>query len=168
MTDPFATPVAVASTHPSADSFRGRLVLIEPTGIEFDVLKNSKQPNGAKGNKITATVTVVDGSGPVQIYREKVPTGAFLDGPVFHGVWFNQDRLALLGGLINPQTKTLVPLVLGRLETFKPGQPQGLGNPWGLLEPTEEDKQTARNFLAGQTMAKVAGPAAASDNPFNK
>lgn len=168
MTDPFAGPAPVASAFASADSFRGRLVLIKPTQLEHDVPKSSKQPNGAKGNRVTANVTVVDGSGPVQVYAEKTPTGVFLDGPEHIGVWFSQDRLALKGGLIDPATGQLLPLVLGRLETYRPGQPAGQGNPWGLLPPTEEDKQTARNFLAGQTMAKVTGPAGptADDNPF--
>lgn len=175
-TDPFAAPAPVASAFASADSFRGRLVLIKPTKLEYDIPKSAANPTGPCGNRITANVTVVDGSGPVQVFSNRVPTGVMLDGPEHIGVWFNQDRLATSGGLIDPSQPNLatgrpgqlLPLVLGRLETYKPGQPAGQGNPWGLLPPSEEDKQTARNFLAGQTMAKVAGPAgpAATGNPF--
>lgn len=166
MTDPFAAPAAVASNYASADSFRGRLVLIKPTQIEHDVPKSANAPNGPKGNKVTANVTVVDGSGPVEIYADRTPTGKFLDGPEHIGVWFNQDRLAMKGGLVDPSTGNLLPLVLGRLETYKPGQRAGQGNPWGLVPPTEEDKQTARDFLANKTVAAASAPAATPGNPF--
>lgn len=168
--DPFSSPAAVTSTFPSADSFRGRLVIIEATSIERNVPK-SDQKGAQIGNKITATVTVVDGAGPVQLYAYRVPQNQWLEGPVFHGVWFNQDRIALKGGLVTgPNADLVTTPVLCRLETFKPGKPAGQGNPWGLVDPTEEDKALARKVLAGLTVDAAAtpapAPAADESNPF--
>lgn len=175
MTDPFAAPAPVASEHASADSFRGRLVLIEPTGIEYNVPKSGKNPDGPRGNKVTANVTVVDGQGPVQVFAERIPQNKWLDGPTFIGVWFNQDRLALKGGLVDATQNPvqMLKMVLGRLETYKEGRPAGQGNPWGLLPPTEADKQLARDFLANRLVAGASVPAVSNDsddepNPFDK
>lgn len=174
MTDPFAAPVAVAATHPSADSFRGRLVIIQAKSIEFNVPKQAGVVGGPTGNKITADVTVVDGKGPVQIFNRKVPQNVWLDGPKFVGVWFNQERIAEKGGLFNPQTGKMVETpILCRLETYKPGQPAGQGNAWGLVDPTEEDKAIATAFLAQQMVAGASAPVAApqtavAENPFGK
>jgi hypothetical protein len=175
MTDPFSAPAAVASAHASADSFRGRLVLITPTAIEYNVPKQATNPTGEKGNKVIADVTVVDGLGPVQVFTQRVASGQWLEGPDFKGVWFSQDRLAMKGGLVDV-TKSpvqIVGMVLGRLETYKPGKMSGQGNGWGLLDPTEDDKQIAREFLTaralGQATATVAAasPAPAGEtNPF--
>ena len=164
MTDPFAAPAPIASEFASADSFRGRLVLIVPTGIELDV-PNQQDPT-KKQDRLTCTVTTVDGQGPVQIFSQKVPQNKWLDGPEHKGVWFSQDRI--VKGVIG-DTRTIAPgtMVLARLETYKPGKVQGIGNPWGLLPPTDADKQTARDFLANRTVAAASAPApAADDNPF--
>ncbi len=171
MSDPFSAPAPVASAHASADSFRGRLVLITPTKIEYDVPKSQANPS-VTGNKVTANVLVVDGQGPVQVFAQRVATGKWLEGPEHIGVWFNQDRLAMLGGLVDPSKNpvALMGPVLGRLETFKPGQMAGQGNPWGLTPPTEADMQTAREFLANRTVGAAAAPAqvAEDENPFGK
>lgn len=159
MTDPFATPQPIASAFASADSFRGRLVLIQPTSIERNVPKQAGVPNGPSGDKITATVTVVDGKGPVQIFAQRVATGKFLNETVHRGVWFNQDRITK--GL-QDVSGNLVPMVLATFETFKPGQMAGQGNPWGLVDPTEADKQTAREFLAAQMVGGAAAPTQAA------
>jgi hypothetical protein len=167
MTDPFAAPAPIASEFASADSFRGRLVLIEPTGLELDV-PNQTDPS-KKADRLTATVTTVDGQGPVQIFSQKQPTGKFLDGPAHKGVWFSQDRI--VKGVIG-DSRSLVGkgMVLARLETYKPGKGAGIGNPWGLVDPTDADKQLARDFLANRTVAAASAPAtvAEDDNPFNK
>lgn len=177
MTDPFAAPAQVASAHASADSFRGRLVLIKPTRIEYNVPKSQSTPN-ILGNKVTADVTVVDGLGPVQVFQQRVATGKFIAGPIYRGVWFNQDRLAKMGGLVDPTEDPvqMTGMVLGRLETYKPGQMAGQGNPWGFLPPTEDDKAIARAFLAAsndrqntaivEAAASVAAAPVADENPF--
>lgn len=160
--DPFATPTPRSSAFASAQSFRGRLVLIRPTKVERDVPKQSNVPNGPKGDKITANVTVVDGLGPVQVFARRQPTGKFLDGPDHRGVWFNQEQLA--AGLQDVRGN-LLELVLARIDTLQPGTEQGQGNPWVFTEPSEEDKQTARNFLANQTIGAASAPMAPAKQP---
>lgn len=155
--DPFAAPTPRVSAFPSVASFRGRLVLIRPTKLEHDVPKQPNSPNGPKGDRVTANVSVVDGSGPVELFPNGNPSGKFLDGTEFRGVWFGQDQLAtglqdLRGGLH--------PMVLGRIDTLSPGTRPGQGNPWVFTEPTEEDKQVARNFLAAQMVGGAAAPTA--------
>lgn len=168
MTDPFAEPLDIASEFPSASSFRGRLVLIQPTKVEWDVPKRDKNKQGETENKVTATVTVIDGSGPVELCPQQVPSGVFIEGPVYTGVWFTQKRV--VEGLVNVKTRQPLPMVLGRLETYKPGKVAKEGNPWGIIKPTEADKQMARDFLAKQAMeqatAAVAQATSDDDAPF--
>ena len=88
MNDPFADPTPIASDFASADSFRGRLVLIQPTRLELDV-PNMQNPSQTS-DRVTATVTVVDGQGPVQIFAQRVPTGKFLFFPLVNA--FNANN----------------------------------------------------------------------------
>ena len=153
MTDPFASPAVIPSTYPSVQSFHGRLVLISPKKIEQ---RPNKQNPAQMDDRITADVTVVDGQGAVPLWSNRVQTGQFLEGPDFTGVYFGQSRIV----------KQLFPsipsgMVLARIGLYKEGQPAGQGNPWGLVDPTEEDKQIARNFLANRTIGAVSAPAAA-------
>ena len=158
--DPFNTPAAIASEFASADSFRGRLVLIEVTGYEASV-PVFNQP-GKFMPRVTATVTTVDGQGKVQIFAQKAPTGNFLEGPEHAGVWFGQDRIVKA---VAPEGERSVGrLTLAVVETYKPGKAAGLGNPWGLVDPTEAQKQMARDFLANKTVASATAPA--DDDPF--
>lgn len=154
--DPFSDPTPRASVHASADSFRGRLILIEPVKVERDVPKVASQPNGPKGDRITATVTVVDGQGPVQIFAKTVPTGKFLDGPVYRGIWFNQDQIA--AGLQTEDGRSLLKMVLCRIDTLTPGTTAGSGNPWVINSVSEEDKNVARAFLAAQMVGSAQAP----------
>lgn len=152
VTDPFADPAPIASEFASADSFRGRLVMIEPTQLELDV-PNAQQP-GKVNDRLTATVTTLDGQGRVQIFAQKVPTGKYLDGPSHKGVWFSQDRIVkavLPDRVLRPGVR-----ILGRLETFKPGKPAGLGNPWGLTAATPQEKAQAAAILASLTLNNPA------------
>lgn len=159
--DPWNTPAPIPSEFASADSFRGRLVLIEVTA--FDVsLPVFNQP-GKFADRVTATVTTVDDKGKVQIFTQKAPTGNFLEGPDHVGVWFGQDRI--VRAVAPDGAGSLHRKTLGVIETYKPGVPAGLGNPWGLVDPTEEQKQTARDFLAGRTVA-AASVAPVEDDPF--
>ena len=161
VTDPFSDPAPIASEFASADSFRGRLVMIEPTRIELDV-PNQQNP-GQTADRVTATVTTVDGLGPVQMFDNKAPTGKFLEGPTHKGVWFSQDRIV----------KALVPSrvlqpgvrVLARMETYKPGKSAGLGNPCGLVKATDAEKAQAVQFLANLTVQGASAPAE-DENPF--
>jgi hypothetical protein len=153
--DPFQTPTPRVSDFASADSFRGRLVLIRPTKIERDIPKQANVPNGPKGDRVTANVTVVDGQGPIQVFARRQPTGKFLEGPDHRGVWFNQDQLA--AGLQDVRGN-LLELVLARVDTLQPGTPAGQGNPWVFIEPSEEDKDVARKFLASQMVGGAAAP----------
>jgi len=156
--DPFEDPTPRTSDFASADSFRGRLVMIEPTKVEHDIPKQANVPNGPKGDRVTATVTTVDGKGPVQIYAQRAATGKWLDGPAHRGVWFNQDQLS--AGLLREDGKTLKGRVLARIDTLKPGTPAGQGNPWVMNAVSEQDKATARAFLASQMVGESSAPTA--------
>lgn len=140
--DPFDTPAPIASEFPNAASFRGRLVMIKATRFEQDAPKQE----GGTADKVTATVTVVDGLGDVQLCPSQIPSGTFVPGPVYDGIWFSQDRVVKA---ICPGRKLKERMTLGRLETFKPG-PAKQGNPWGLTEPSPQDIETARAFLKSQ------------------
>lgn len=154
--DPFEDPTPRMSEFASADSFRGRLIMIEPVKVERDVPKQSNVPNGPKGDKITANVTVLDGAGPVQVYAQRVPTGKMLDGPVHRGVWFNQDQVTQ--ALQTPDGKSLRGRVLCRLDTLKPGTPAGQGNPWTVTAATPEEKKAAAAALAALIVQSDESP----------
>ena len=158
--DPFSDPTPRSSEFASADSFRGRLVLVEPTKLERDVPKSASQPNGPRGDRITANVSVVDGKGAVQVFQQRVPTGKMLDGPLHRGVWFNQDQI--VQALMTLDGKSLKPMVLCKLETLKPGTPAGQGNPWTVQAATDAEKQLARDFLAN----RIVEQASQDDSPF--
>lgn len=164
--DPFATPAPISSTFASAQSFKGRLVLIQPTKYEMDV-PNYQDPSKS-ADRVTATVTTVDGQGPVQIFSNRTASGKFLEGPEHKGVWFGQERIVQQ---VAPD-RTFKPgsMVLARIDTRYPDKGAGVGNPWGLLDPTEQDKQLARDFLANRIVGQAAAPAAApaDENPFGK
>ena len=163
MTDPFSDPQDIASEFASAESFRGRLVLLEPMKLELDI-PNALNP-GQTQDRVTAKVTTVDGKGPVQIFSNKAPTGNFLDGPVHEGVWFSQDRI--VKGLFPKRVFQPGVRVLARLETYKPGKSAGPGNPWGLVKATDAEKAQAVQFLANLTINGAAAPAAQDDDaPF--
>jgi hypothetical protein len=152
--DPFAGPSDIPSEHPSAASFRGRLVLIEPTNLERG-LPNALNP-GQLQDRLTATVTTVDGAGPVVIWADGSPTNYKAAGPRHEGVWFSQDRI--IKGCLDSEGRPLK-MILARLETFKPGEKPKKGNPWGLVKVSEADKQTARDFLANRTISQASAPA---------
>lgn len=143
--DPFEDPTPRVSAFASADSFRGRLIFVQPTEVERNIPKQADVPNGPKGDRVSANVTTVDGLGPVQIYSQRVPSGRFLDGPMHRKVWFNQDQLA--AGL-QTEDGQLRKGVLCRIDTLKPGTPAGKGNPWTMTAATPAEKAQAAKFLA--------------------
>ncbi len=143
--DPFADAPQV-SAFPKMDQLRGRLLLVKPTKLEENLLSQFGKPGKPQyQDRITADVYVVDGGSPDGFDGET----EFLD------MYFSQDRLVKqmrrsIGGL----------MVLGRLETFKPGLKAEAGNPWGLQEASPEDKGLARTFWKARSTPKP--PA----NPF--
>lgn len=162
MTDPFAPPAPIPSSFPTVASLRGRLVLIRP--VKQETVPNNLGKPGDTQERITADVTVVDGQGPLPLFKSGRPTGQTLDGPEFKGMWLASERI--VGQLAEAlQNRSMV---LARVDTRTPGEEARKGNPWGLVDPTEADKQTARDFLAGRTVAAAAAPASSApvDNPF--
>lgn len=158
-TDPFADPIDIPSTHPSAASFRGRHILIEPTRLELDLPKK----NGKLEDRITATVTVLDGKGDVELCPQQVPSGIKVPGPVYPGVWFSQERI--VKGIFPNRAFVPGKRVLARLETYKPG-PAKEGNPWGMEPLTAEQKSAAIQILNEITIGGASAPAQEEQSPF--
>lgn len=152
--NPFADPIQPPSVYPSQASLRGRLVLITPRKIET---KPSNLNPGQMQEIITADVTVVDGLGPVPDIKNNQPSGQWLEGPDFTGVWLSGQRVVdqLRSQIGTGQS------VLGVIETYQPGQAPMKGNPWGILTATPEQKAQASQFLAARTVAAAAPPAPA-------
>ena len=160
MTDPFSAPAPIATEYPKAALFKGRLVLIRPTKFEANV-PNQLDPDKPQ-DRMTVDITSLDGD--VEGYS----------GREFKGVWINWGRV--IDQVLGQDVRSVTPgtVRLGRLNLYKPDQRPGKGNPWGLIAPTEADKQVARDYLANRTVAAASSPAAApfvpdaapSDNPF--
>jgi hypothetical protein len=123
MTDMFDAP----SNGVKITDYDGQLLLITPTGHEQGI-STAYGPADA----VDCTVVVLDGADA---------------GQSFDGVRIFQKALQ---GQLRPKVGT-GRMVLGRLGkgTAKPGQ----SAPWLLAEPTEADKQTARDHLAKQPAA---------------
>src|SRR5690606_889012 len=147
-TDPFSTPAAIPSTYPKPRDLKGRLLLITP--VKLERVPNTQGAPGDMQDRITADVKVVDGSVPG------------FDDTEFTGVYFSGSRVvpALAPSIQARGT------VLARFDTRFADKPAGKGNPWGLQDPTEADKQTARDYLAGKTVDAAQAPAQAVQNPF--
>lgn len=151
--DPFADP-APTSQRPSIASLRGRLVMLTPRKIE--TVASNMNP-GQMEDRATVDVTVVDGLGPVPQIKNNAPTGVYLEGPDFTGMWISNTRVV-------DQMRPFVGTgrsVLGVIETWKPGQQAIKGNPWGIITATPEQKQQAIAFLASRTVSGAAAPAPA-------
>lgn len=154
MTDPFADPATPPSTYPSIESFRGRLVMITPRRIDevADFQNKTKMIE-----RITADVSVVDGLGPVPVFKNRSHTGQTLEGPDFTGVYFNHT-------FVREQLRPFIGTgraVLGIIDTKTPGTLAGQGNPWGIIAATDAQKAQARAYLANRSVAQAASPAPA-------
>lgn len=152
--DPFADPAIPPSTYPSVESLRGRLVMITPRSIEQ---RPSQQNPQVMVDRITGDVSVVDGLGPVPVFKQHQATGQMLDGPDFTGMYLSGSRVV-------DQLRSFVGTgraVLGVIDTRNPGTMAGLGNPWGITAATEEQKAQARAYLANRSVAQAAPPAPA-------
>lgn len=123
MSDPFDSP----STGAKITEFEGRLLLIKPTELRTEILTSF-----GPADAVVADVTPLDGAQA---------------GHTEHGVLVFQKALQ---GQLRPKIGT-DRYVLGRLGR---GQAKaGQSAPWVLAEPTEADKQTARNHLNKVTAA---------------
>lgn len=157
VTDPFAGPAAIPSSFPTVASFRGRLVLIRP--VKQETVPNNLGAPGSTQERVTADITVVDGLGPVPQMKGNppAPTGQMFQGPDFPGTYVQSEVIVKqLADALSSRG-----MVLARIDTRTPGTNPIKGNPWGLIDPTEADKQTARNFLANRTVSAASAPAAA-------
>jgi len=113
---------APASGGVKITEFEGQLLLITPTAVEKDI----STAYGA-ADATTVTLVVLDGNGAGEEHT---------DVKVFQKA---------LQGQLRPKVGT-GRMVLGRLGrgVAKPGQ----SAPWLLADPTEADKQVARDYLA--------------------
>jgi hypothetical protein len=153
MTDPWSAPAVIPSTFPSVQGLHGRLVLLTPRKVE--TVPDTNNP-GQFRDRMMVDILVVDGAGPIPVFKQRQHTGQFLEGTDFPGTYMSQGRI------INQLREALASggKVLGRVGLYKEGQPQGQGNPWGLVDPTEQDAQLARQFLATRTVsAAIPQPA---------
>lgn len=151
--DPFADPIIPPSTHPTVGSFRGRLVMIHPRKQE--TIPDNLNP-GKMVERITADITVMDGRGPVPVVKGNPPqpTGQYLEGPDFTGVWIQSERIVTQ---LSAYVGTGKP-VLGTIDTRNPGTNPMKGNPWGLNAASPEEKAHAVNFLNSRTVGAAAPP----------
>jgi hypothetical protein len=143
--DPFSAPAALPTARPTVGGLRGRLALFKPTATKMKVTPLS---NGQMVEELTVDVTVVDGNGPVPVVKGNPPrpTGQMLDGHFWPAVWItNQVIVTQLQEALKSGG-----MVLGTIDTRNPGTDPCKGNAWGIIPATEEQKQAARNFLAGQ------------------
>lgn len=165
--DPFEDPTPRVSKFANAYSFRGRLIMVEPTNVEHNVPKNASEPNGAKGDKVTANVTLMDGLGNVFACPEGETSDIEIQGPMYRGVWFNQDQIA--DSLLTPE-RTLRKRVLMRINTLNGSGRAKRGNPWIVIPATAEEKAAAAEILNQMTASQfeAPAPAAPAGNPFQK
>lgn len=164
--DEFGTPDAVGGIRPRLkDAGVGRLVLIAPTRIERGIPNRLQKPD-ANGqvplqDRMTADVVFLDG--PPFMYGGD-PDG---DGgpPKPHTMQANIPHEARSMWITNPlliaQCERSVGggKVLGRLTKGEASRP-GLRPPWKLADPTEPDRQIARDYLRAVQEGRIQPPTA--------
>lgn len=132
MSNPFAAPAA--SSGIQWDDHKGRLLLIEPIGVETGIVT-------AFGEKdaVRADITVIDAADQPEVYA---------DALIFPGVLISQTR-SLVGEK-----------VLGRLGqgVAKSGQKP----PWRLDEATDDDITAGSRYLDSREKPKPANPFASA------
>jgi hypothetical protein len=153
--DPFedARPAAL---FPSMEQLAGRLVLVRPLKLTENIpSRNYRNPDGTPvmSERIDAEIKVVDG-----------PLADF-PSTEFDSMWVGGSyQVTQLKGPLSRKSS-----MLGRVQLKDPSKPKGQGNPWGFEPPTDQDKQIARDYLAGRTIGGAEAPAAApapKKNPF--
>jgi hypothetical protein len=153
--DPFSKPASVGN-FPKLEQLRGRLLLIRPIKLETGLLSSNSTPSNPQFyDRLTADVTVLEG----------IPAG--FDKFEFREMFLSQSRLISQ----NKDALRTGGMVLGRLDTYKPGQTPGKGNPWGLSDFTPEDAVLARRYLSGELKYDAPTgvgfiPEGAAPNPF--
>ena len=153
--DPFGTAPDVSS-FPKLEQLRGHLLLITPTRLETGLLSSFSKPGQPQyQDRITANVIVLDG---LPVRQE---SGQPFETNEFSAMYFSQSRLvAQLSGNVGTNRA-----ILGRLETYKPGEKAAAGNPWGILPMTDQDADLARRYLAGDRSMVPAAPAPVQQAP---
>lgn len=137
------------SNYPKLDALRGALVLITPTRLETGLLSSFSKPGQPQyQDRITANVVVLD----------KLPLAGF-DSNEFTAMYFSQTRLvAQLQANVGTGRA-----ILGRLDTYRPGEKAQAGNPWGIQPYSDADAAMARAYLAGdRSMIPAPAPAQAA------
>ncbi|HWS92873.1 MAG TPA: hypothetical protein VN306_10375 [Mycobacterium sp.] len=114
------------------EELNGRLLLIKPSRVEVGV-------STVLGNKdaTVADVHVLDGDAPGQLYGEAFIWPKVLQAQLHSTVSTGRYCLGRLGQGV-----------------AKPGQ----NPPWKLEDPTEDDKQRARKYLADLAAEPVTAP----------
>lgn len=122
-TDPFNSPAA--SSDVKITEFDGDLLLITPTSYEEDI----QTIHGAK-DAVKADVVVINEKKPAKSEKH--------------------EGLLIFQGRLIGQTKSFVGkgLVLGRLREANDLKKKGQNAPWVLDDPTDEEKDIAREYLA--------------------
>jgi len=145
------------------DAGVGRLLLISPTKIERNVPNKRGKPD-ANGqlpvqDRMTADVVYLDG--PPFMYGGD-PEG-FGGAPKDHtaqasiphealGMWLSQQVI------IQQCERSIGGMVLGRLTKGVSNTP-GNRQPWKLDDPTDADRQIARDYLRAKQEGRIAPPA---------
>lgn len=161
--DQAAPPVGA---RPAFAQFKGRLLLIRPTAIEYKV-PNDLQPGTFK-DRITADVVFLDGETITdRIDDEGVHTE--LDEPIKPGeviedYWISQTLIVRqvkgkIGATVNPW-------ILGRLTKLAPRQ-KGRKGAWSLAEFTEADAKRAASWMRAQAKKEAKAPAKVEDDPWD-
>lgn len=168
--DEFGTPDAIGGTRARlADAGPGRLVLITPYKIERNVPNRRAKPdaNGQLPTQDRMTCDVVFLDGPPFMYGGD-PTGE--NGPpkphtetatIPHesrGIFISNVLLVSQCERSLPVGNTPARPVLGRLVKGVPSQP-GLRPPWKLEDPTDADRQVARDYLRWVQEQRISAPA---------
>ena len=122
------------------EDYAGRLMLITPHASEKDV-------NTAIGVKdaIRADVVVLDGPGSPEDLPDVLVFPRVLQGQLRSNVGTGRKCLGRLGQ-----------------GEKRPGQ----NAPWKLGDPTDADRATARNFLAGREGVMSSAPSGTTTPPF--
>jgi len=127
MSDPFSAPAQGTKV----TAYNGALLLVSP----YDYRENVQTSFGEK-DAVEANVVVLD-----------EPKDGFPEG---ESAPHEAEGVLLFQGVLIGQTKAKVAsggMVLGRLGQRPPSKP-GQNPSWVLEDPTEDDKQKARDYLA--------------------
>jgi len=160
-TDPFDAPAPPKARAPRMRDLYGRLVVLIPKRLEEGVRSNFRDNNGQPvlQDRLTTDIVVLDGGtlhyGGRPEETPPVPHTEVADVPVRFEDVYNSNK-AIISQCREALRKRLAGqgngMVLGRIGK---GEAKGGNNaPWILLEPTEADRQLARQWWATQAQAQ--------------